>query len=81
MTTCKRDGCDAEFEQKGRGRRQVYCSRDCQVKARQNYPNMIHIRLPQDVADRLRDVAEARGVSMNSLAAKGVRDYLDQLTR
>jgi hypothetical protein len=39
------------------------------------------LRLPESLHDRLRDQADRRDVSVNLLATKAIRDYLEQLER
>jgi hypothetical protein len=74
---CSRDGCTETFIQNTPWHR--YCSRDCQVQARENGPNMLHVRLKPDQTVRLRDEAAARDVSMNWLVGQAVAEFLDRL--
>ena len=39
------------------------------------------LRLPESLHDRLRDQADRRDVSVNLLATKAIRDFLEQLER
>ena len=73
---CARPGCDVEFERTAPQQR--FCSRGCQLKERE-HTGMIHIRLKRDLAEQLRDEAEARDVSVNWLVQRALSEFLQRL--
>lgn len=52
-----------------------FCDRSCQLAARKN----IGLRLPPDVHSSLQEAAEERGLSINWLVTRAVREFLDRL--